>query len=298
MRTKFTLLAILAVAFFSTNAQVVPNSSFETWTSPNNPDGWSTYSSGFGANIGLAFKDTADKVVGNASIKITCDSVPGQPNYGVIAGLVSTGSLTFGAQGPAFTGIPFAFRPDTLFFAYKYQSPGGDTAVLSLSFTKNGSSALVQNAPAVGVYLDPAAQWTLAYVPINSFYANGTIVPDTLLLRFLAGNRKKTVGTTLHVDGVFFSTAAVTGVNEVENNIAVTVFPNPVVDQLNIQSSENMDGNKIIITDMTGAIVRIRPLTSTLTSIELSDVASGTYVYRIADKGGRFIKQDRFTVAK
>jgi len=298
MKAKFTLLAILAVAFFSTQAQTIPNASFETWTSPLNPDGWATFSSAFGFNLGLCSKDTMDYVVGTKSVKVYSDSIQGQPAYGVVAGVVATGTATTGGQGPQFTGIPFAFRPDTLFFAYKYVSPGVDTARLYLSMTKNEIGVFTGNATTVGLYLDTMSQWALVYVPITSFYLNGTITPDTLLLEFASSNKKKTKGSTLHLDGVFFSASLGTGINDLTNNIQVLVFPNPATDQLNITADLNLEGHQVVITDMNGKLVRIRPLTNGVNSIELSDVASGTYIYRIADKNGFFIKQDRFTVAK
>jgi len=299
MKAKFTLLAILAVAFFSTKAQTIPNAGFETWTSPLNPDGWSTISSAFGFNLGLCKKDSLDKVVGANSVNVYADSIPGQPGYGVVSGVVSTGTASAAGGPPTFAGIPFAFRPDTLFFAYKYTSPGLDTAAVSMAMTKNGSTVFINGYTDIYVPLDPTSQWVLAYIPITSVYANSTITPDTLLLQFSASFLDNPIkGSTLHVDGVFFSASASTGVNDLTNNIEVSVFPNPATDQLNITADLNLEGHKVVITDMNGKLVRIRPLINGVNSIELSDVASGTYIYRIADKNGFFVKQDRFTVAK
>lgn len=298
MKTKFTFLALLTIAFFSAQAQVIPNAGFETWTSPLNPDGWATYSSAFGFNIGLCAKDSVDRVVGQNSVKVYADSIPGQPSYGVIGGVVATGTATAGAQGPQFKGIPFAFRPDTLFFAYKYVSTG-DTAGINISMTKNGASVFINNYTAVGVPLDTTSQWALVYIPMSDVYANAAITPDTLLLIFSSANRKVTKGSTLHVDQVFFSQSAVqpNGINDVANNVEVSIYPNPVSSELNVKA-ENMNGAQIVITDLNGKIVRIRPLTADVTTVDLSEVASGTYIYRIADKNGRFVKQDRFNIAK
>jgi len=301
MKTKFTLLAMLAVAFFSAQAQTIPNNGFETWTSPLNPDGWATYSSAFSFNIGLCAKDSLDKVVGANSVRVYSDSIPGQPNYGVIAGLVSTGTATSAGGPPTFIGIPFAFRPDTLFFAYKYTSPGSDTAAVSLTMTKNGATVFAGGYNSLYLGLDTISQWALVYTPITSFYLNSTIVPDTLLLEFtssIRGNGQRPKGSTLHVDQVFFSASTVSGIDDVTANVEVNVFPNPASDVLNINSDMNLDGHKVVVTDLNGRLVRIRPLTNGANQIELSEVASGTYIYRIADKNGRFIKQDRFNVVK
>lgn len=297
MKTKFTFLAFLTIVFFSAQAQVIPNAGFETWTSPLNPDGWATYSSAFGFNIGLCAKDSVDRVVGQNSVRVYADSVPGQPGYGVVAGAVATGTGTAGAQGPQFKGIPFAFLPDTLFFAYKYESTG-DTAGIILSMTKNGTTVFFNNYTSLRVPLDTTSQWALAYIALTTAYATPAVTPDTLMLVFQSATRKITKGSTLHVDQVFFSQSALpNGVEDVTVNYEVSIYPNPVSSELNVKA-ENLQGGQIVITDLNGSIVRIRPLTGDVTTIELADVASGTYIYRLADKTGRFVKQDRFTVAK
>jgi len=300
MKAKFTILVFLAIAFFSAEAQIIPNASFETWTSPLTPDGWATFSSALGFNLGLCGKDSLDKVVGNNSVKVYADSIPGQPAYGVVGGVVSTGSGSASAGPPKFVGIPFAFRPDTLFFAYKYTSPGSDTAGLEIKMTKNGATVFAGGYTSLGLDLDTISQWALVYAPLTSAYSNGTITPDTLRLQFYASVAQQSIkGSTLHVDGVFFSASTpATGVNDLSNTIEVSVFPNPVSEMLNIKADVNLEGHQVVITDMNGKLVRIRPLTNGVNSIELSEVASGNYIYRIADKNGRFIKQDRFTVAK
>jgi hypothetical protein len=296
MKARFTLLAALFVAFFSAQAQTIPNAGFETWTSPLNPDNWSTYSSAFGFNLGLCAKDSLDKVVGNNSVRVYADSIPGQPAYGVIAGVVATGTASAGAQGPKFSGIPFAYHADTLFFAYKYTSPGNDTANVVISMTKNGSGVFVNGYSALSVSLDTTSQWGLVYIPLSTAYANATITPDTLLLIFQSANRQQTKGSTLHVDQVFFSQSQTTGIEDLNVTYNVSIFPNPVSSELKVQA--DVVGGQIVITDLNGKLVRIRPLEGPVTSVDMSDVASGTYIYRIADKNNRFVKQDKFNVVK
>lgn len=297
MKARFTLLAALFVAFFSAQAQTIPNAGFETWTSPLNPDNWSTYSSAFGFNLGLCAKDSLDKVVGNNSVRVYADSIPGQPAYGVIAGVVATGTASAGAQGPQFKGVPFAYHADTLFFAYKYTSPGNDTASVVISMTKNGSGIFVNGYSAVSVSLDTTSEWGLVYIPLASAYANATITPDTLLLIFQSANIQQTKGSTLHVDQVFFSQSeAPNGIEDLNVTYNVSIFPNPVSNELNVQA--DVVGGQIVITDLNGKLVRIRPLEGARTTVDLSDVASGTYIYRIADKNNRFVKQDKFNVVK
>ena len=91
MKKIFT--SILAVAFGAAAfAQQIPNSGFETWTSPNNPDNWATWESAIGAPLGLATKDTSSKVEGAASIKIKTDSIQAGPSKRLIPGFVYFGT--------------------------------------------------------------------------------------------------------------------------------------------------------------------------------------------------------------
>ena len=136
MKAKFTLVLVLLLGVLFSNAQQVPNSSFDTWTSPLAPDDWSTYESAFGFSLGLSAKDTVDKVVGPASISIKSDSIPGFPSYGVLSGIASLGGVSTAGGAPEFLGAPFTYRPDTLFVLYKYVPAGADTSVIVFGFLK------------------------------------------------------------------------------------------------------------------------------------------------------------------
>jgi hypothetical protein len=202
MKTKFTLLALFIAAFSISNAQynpVIPNGGFNRWTSPLNPDGWATLESIFGMPMGFASEDTVDFVEGTASIKLMSDTVAGQPQAGTQPGIVSLGTGAYVPGNLSFTGIPFKFRPDTLFFAYKYTSPGRDTASIQLIMLKTGSSPVFAGR----VPLDTTSQWVGAYLPLDAYYSSAS-VPDTLLLQFASSSAAPVIGSTFHVDAVSF----------------------------------------------------------------------------------------------
>jgi starch-binding outer membrane protein SusE/F len=77
------------------------------------------------------------------------------------------------------------------------------------------------------------------------------------------------------------------GINELSKLVA-TVFPNPASDVLNFVV--NSEFNQIIITDLTGKIIK----TTSTNYVNVADVDSGTYIYTVESKegktSGRFVK--------
>ena len=119
MKTKFTLLAAMLVAFFFTKAQQVPNGGFENWGTYA-PTSWTTYEQLLSGLVsGFATKDTVDYVSGHASVKLRSDSVAFAPQQGVLSGIVSLGTGASIGGPPVYYGIAFPNRPDTLIFNYK-----------------------------------------------------------------------------------------------------------------------------------------------------------------------------------
>lgn len=250
MKTKFTLLASLLVFFFGVNAQQLSNPGFETWTSPLAPDGWVTFASLVGQPIGLATKDTADKVQGTASVKIKTDSIQAGPNKMLVPEVVSLGTGLYAPPAVKFSPAHFPFRPDTLFFAYKYTTLAPDTAFLSIDFVSADSTLFAGGLP-----LPVAAQWVLIYVPMTSNYPNAT-VPDSLLLQFTSSGGVGKPGSTLNVDAVRFGYVNLPSfIDEIDNNIKVSVFPNPSNNVVNIAMSEAVSNATVLVYDMNGRVM-------------------------------------------
>jgi len=90
MKVKIILFVVLAITFSLCNAQQVPNAGFEHWTNDVTPTGWTSTENIFGLDTDLfTFKDTIVFFQGSTSIKLVSDSVPGNPQLGVLlAGVV------------------------------------------------------------------------------------------------------------------------------------------------------------------------------------------------------------------
>lgn len=78
-------------------------------------------------------------------------------------------------------------------------------------------------------------------------------------------------------------------VNDVNENQNITVFPNPVIDYLNINSPNIM--HQVEIYDMTGKQLRISKLSSKSVQLNISELPSGVYVAKVqTDKGTETVK--------
>jgi len=299
MKTKFTLLVLLFAGVFSVNAQQIPNESFDNWASPLAPDNWTSFDALFQAPLGLTSRDTIDKIVGPSSLKVKADSIPGQPNLGVLSGVTSLGTSYLAGQIPTFVGIPFAFRPDTFYFGYKYVPAGLDTAGISLGLRKSGSYLLVNAAGPATIPLTAQAQWSLGYLPLGSYYLNAN-TPDTLELQLFASiaNVSKK-GSALNVDALLFGYVNLpNALQEVADRLNITVYPNPATDAITISTDENVEGFKVVVSDLNGRVVLGSSLSGQSTTVNVSELANGTYIYRVADKTGNILRSDRFNIAK
>lgn len=298
MKTKFTLLAALLVAFFGANAQQPANASFETWTSPVTPDSWTTADGLFGMPLGLSFRDTADKVDGTSSLRLVSDSIAAAPSAGVVPGLVSYGTAQYvPGQAPRFFGLPFAFRPDTLFFSYKYSTPGADTAGFQVILTKAGVANPILG---VGAQIAAAGNWVSGFLPLTQYYDNAQ-TPDSLIIQFYASfseTAPAVKGSTLKVDRVRFGYVnQPTSITETTEEIKAVVFPNPAAHTLNINSVEDLAGANLEVVSLDGKVALTAALNGQMNSVNISELANGNYIYRIVGNG-KTLHTARFTVAK
>ncbi len=86
-------------------------------------------------------------------------------------------------------------------------------------------------------------------------------------------------------------------INKLESTEMIKVYPNPSSDELNIESTKNMNFKNLIITDLTGKNIYQIPLNNqSNVSIDVSDIVSGTYLLNFENYNGqtyieRWVKQ-------
>lgn len=108
----------------------------------------------------------------------------------------------------------------------------------------------------------------------GSSYTNGDVSMDFTIGEVII-NTESSVNTDV-TQGFHQTTWIITSVDSYYSKYEATVFPNPTVDQLNIQTSEFEDVMYTLY-DVKGGVVRKGILTAGKTSIQLSELASGSY---------------------
>lgn len=293
MKAKFTLVLLFVAAFAGVYAQQAPNSGFETWSNVTNPDGWSTFESIFGQPFGLVSKDTTTKTEGTASIKIKTDSIQAGPTKQLIPGVASLGAASYSPPNSFnFFGIPFHFRPDSLFFSYKYSSPAADTASLSLYLYTSSATQLGGGLP-----LTAQANWVPVYVPLSAYYTGATI-PDSLNIQLTSSNVAPVTGSTLNVDAIRFGYVSVPSlIEEIDNSIAMNVFPNPAVNNTTVTFSQVMSNSSIMVFDLSGRVVTHELVNGNNHQFNTGDWSTGTYTFSLINAEGKVVGKGRINVA-
>ncbi len=289
---KLATLFLAAGIGFTVSAQQLNNAGFETWTSPNNPDGWATWESALGAPLGLATRDTVNKLQGTASVKIKSDSVQAGPTKRLIPGFVHYGTASYSPPAPlALTNAAFTGKPDSIFFLFKYAPAGTDSA--SVLFSLSGPTGFSYNAATL--LGSTSGNWiSLTLTPDQPLPA-GTV--DSLGLTFSSSKAGGIAGSVLNIDAIRFGYRATNvGIQKLAEDIKLSVYPNPVADLLKIDFTKNESELFFEMTDALGRVVLTETLTSKAT-INLSKVENGNYFYRISS-AGIVIKSDGLVIAK
>ena len=282
MKKIYFNFILLLVVCLTGKAQQIPNGGFETWTNPKNPDGWYTFSSASPV-IDLAHKDTVDKVEGTASAQIQTIFISGASTYEILS--LGTADYTFGNTF-FYTYFPiyFPYRPDTLFFSYKYSTTATDTASAYIQM-KNGDSTLLQSL----LPLSPTAQWINTYILLTPLYLNSN-TPDSLLLQFKSsiadGGYVGTPGSVLNVDAARFGyVSSSTGVAQLTNSFAANIYPNPATNTIYADCK-----NGYIMYTSTGVLVK--QSNQPTTNIAINNLAPGLYILKSGNSVARFVKAD------
>lgn len=85
----------------------------------------------------------------------------------------------------------------------------------------------------------------------------------------------------------------ITGTEPAENKNAINIYPNPASNQLTIEYQGATA--EFEITDVTGSSVYLLKLSSAFTNIDISNLSSGVYLYRLAEKD-RILKTGKLLI--
>ena len=299
MKQKFTLAIVAFLFFLSSSAQNITNGGFETWTgNPSHPTGWCSPESLAGLSLGLLSKDqtVSGHVEGLSAAKLKTDSA--QTPFGMLLlnGFLSlgTGSFDAGATDPStalnYYGTPFAFRPDSIMYSYKYAPVASDNGEAAVYLLKNGNDVgggSFNLASTAGNWMTKTQE--IVYVNTN--------IPDTLFVFFNASaGDSATKNSTLWVDGVKFIYVTPSSVgNEIASTLEISVGPNPATCVLNLFSEKNIFGSTVEVLDVQGKLVMSSILEKN--QLNVSSLQNGNYFLRMTNVDGK-ISTGRFSMMK
>ncbi len=277
-----TTIWTCAVALVS-QAQI-PNAGFETWTSMGtyeNPDGWATLNDlTAGASVFTATKGTPGNP-GSFYLKLTSKTA----GMAVVPGIAVCGQINAGTQqaegGFPFTGQPAAFTGKWQHMIYG-TSQGSVNVTLSRWDAVNNVRVIVGTANQT--LSGMAMSWANFSIP---FTYTDSQAPDTCLIVLRASGNVPANNDYLWVDNLAFS-GNVAGVSEATNLQGVSLFPNPVDDQLTIQVEAKQAENLVIeVYSLTGALLMQQEQAvnsgSNQILLDLSALSTGNYLIQIGN---------------
>ncbi len=250
-----------------------------------------TYCSGVNTAATVNFVATGTPLVGNvytAQLSDALGSFAAATTIGTLNS-VSSGALVINATIPAATPVGTQYR-----IRVNASNPAA-------TGTDNGANITVNASPTVSVTANPAngimcaessvimvASGANTYVwsPIaglNSSTSANVVATPAITTQYTV------VGT--EQNGCVNATTFTITVNDCasieENEIAFSVYPNPVLSILTVQSASETSIKSLTILDLTGKVI----LTSSKNSIDVSDLNSGTYFVQITHEKGTTVRQ-------
>ena len=282
---KKLLLLVSCLTFgISLNAQLV-NGNFEAAATPLLP-GVATQTAGWGQ--GLYTVETTGAYAGTQFGKMKTIVDP------TTASLLQFPSDTI--SGFIQQYIPGAIANPaswTLNYAYKNITTAGDSAVVIVqvydTLTADPNDDVVMYG-AAGVYSGSTTNWTMESIPMQAFEtagytANAFVFVASSSIGFLFGTGNGYPGSELWLDNISLSSTS--EVIEISKN-EVNVYPNPANDILNVSVTGEV--SRVVISTLDGKVMK----TSTESSVDVSDLTSGMYIYQVTVNGqvstGNFVK--------
>ena len=271
MRKIYLSMAIITASICNLNGQSVPNSSFENWSQNGpfeTPNNW---------NVSPAASKSTDAHTGTYSLQLKTGifTNPQTQSIDTIPGIATTGQQGMGPGDQGTNGYSFAAKPDSLVFWYKYQAQNNDSFVVRLNLTKWNSG--VKDMISDLVFLGGATtKYTRVAIAIP-YLLNSQ--PDTATIQIvssLSPRENLILGSTLLIDDIgFISNSSAVEQNTINNNVQVSIYPNPFNNSLTI---DNFKSDNIKLIDIYGAVV-LEQNTQDLDTIQIStsSLAAGIY---------------------
>ena len=102
---------------------------------------------------------------------------------------------------------------------------------------------------------------------------------DILHLKFVGSGK-----SIIYLDNIYFYKTPVTAVSDNKSERAISYYPNPVFNDLNIKSETEI--HNVDIYTITGQKIKSVSLRNHSTAIDLNDITQGTYFVAVTLKNG------------
>ncbi len=246
------------------------------------------------------------KVVDSGSLLKVDSSVGG---FGLSSGSIYANCYSIGSNsiGQLISpGLDFSnsLAPATFSFnvAYSnYSTFNHDSLLVSVStdceqtYTRiyaKGDDSLATAPVTTSSFVPQPNQWRRDSVDVSSWLGNSNVI---FKIEFKSG-----YGNNIYLDDINIMANSI-GVNEVEKNNPIRLYPNPFEENFQLSMiTSSSDAYRIEITDLTGRILMIQPIAATggfsNTSIHTTSFAHGMYYYRIL-KNNRVLQSGKLVKA-
>ena len=178
-------------------------------------------------------------------------------------GCTATESFTLTAN-PALPTASFTFNQNSLTYTFINTSTNGNS--YSWDFGDGNNSA--------------------SFNPTHTYAADGTY--NVCLTVF---------GTCDEVTTCQDIVVSTVGVDNIEAISGINVFPNPATNEINFEISLT-DAKEVAIIDATGKLVKKVSINKELTTVNVSQLTNGLYIYQVYNTNGDRIYVDKFSITK
>ena len=280
-RIKHILLAAGILSTVSAAGQTIPNPGFEIWATAGpflSPSGWAG---------GPGIRQSTNAHSGTYALQNVVDTFtnPATLTLDTVVAMAYTGAATMGppVMGSAFGGYAFTSRPDSLTGFYESFTAAADSFTIVAELTHWNATSVSRDV--IGVARFSSNVNTPSYQRFSlPFQYMTSATPDTAFIGIMPANPQlpKTMGSSVWVDDLAFVTNA-TAVDQVNRATgAITAYPSPFSNELNISTTGNEPITQALLYDLQGRIIA----RSGSSSLSTAALPQGVYMLSVVTTNG------------